>query len=88
MNPYLRAAKKNPELRQNAKEKLSERPEHANKPEQVKTKPVPTSIQVPEPEIQVVDVKVVRRAKDEKGRFKGDDLSTPKTNEAWVETET
>jgi hypothetical protein len=35
--------------------------------------------------IEVIDVAVIERARDELGQFIGDDPSTPDVNEAWVE---
>jgi hypothetical protein len=37
--------------------------------------------------IEVIDVAVIERARDELGQFIGDDPSTPDVNEAWVEVE-
>ena len=35
--------------------------------------------------IEVIDVAVIERARDELGQFIGDDPSTPDVNEAWTE---
>jgi hypothetical protein len=85
-NPYLRAAQKFPALRQQAAERLSKRPDHAGRPiipEVVVDRPQPPAAPGRQPE-PAQDAVVVRRAKDERGRFKADDPTTPE-DEAWEE---
>jgi hypothetical protein len=85
MNPYIRAAQKFPALRQQAAERLSKRPGQGCPiiPEVVEDRPQPPAAPGRQPEL-AQDAVVVRRAKDERGRFKADDPATPE-NEAWEE---
>jgi hypothetical protein len=81
-NPYIRAAAKHPHIRQQAQERLSKRPDHAGRPEWVDDRPgKPTT---PPSSPANIDVAVIERARDERGRFVADDPTTPE-NEAWVE---
>ena len=41
----------------------------------------------PLPEIEVVDVAMIKRARDAQGQFIADDPATPDADEAWVEVE-
>lgn len=83
MNPYIRAAQKFPALRQQAQERLSKRPGHGRPiiPEAVEDRPGKPAA----PGRQSEPV-VVRRAKDERGRFRADDPATLK-DEAWEEVQ-
>jgi hypothetical protein len=70
-NPYLRAAAR---LRHEAEQKLLQRQLEESGAEVIDVDA-----------IEVIDVAVIERARDELGQFIGDDPSTPDVNEAWVE---
>jgi hypothetical protein len=83
MNPYIRASQKFAALRQQAAERLGERPDHAARPiipEVVDDRP-----QRPAAPAPATDATVVRRARNERGQFIADDPTTPLDNEAWEE---
>ena len=68
MNPYVRAAKKHPQLSQQAREQLSRRPEHTPKPD----KPSGT------------EKVIRRARDPQTGQFLPDNPETPNVDEAWV----
>jgi hypothetical protein len=80
MNPYLRAAQKREELRLAAAAALAK----INDPE---PEPEPQPEPEPEPTVEVVDVAVIKRARDAQGQFIPDDPATADVDEAWVEVE-
>lgn len=82
-NPYIRAAAKYPHIREQALERLSNRPDRAGRPEWVDDKPGKPSTPPGRPE--TIDGQTIERARDEQGQFVGDDPTTPDVNEAWVE---
>jgi hypothetical protein len=79
-NPYIRAAAKHPHIREQAQERFSKRP---GRPEWVDDKPGKPSTPPGRPE--TIDVAVIERARNEDGRFKADNPTTPDVDEAWVE---
>jgi hypothetical protein len=81
-NPYIRAAAKHPHIRQQAQERLGNRPDHAGRPEWVDDKPGKLP-QTPPGKPDTIDVQIIERARDELGRFIPDDPTTPDVNEAW-----
>lgn len=81
-SPYLRAAAKYAHIREQAQERLSQRPDHAGRPEWVDDKPGKPAKPPGKPD--TIDVAVIERARNEDGTFKPDDPTTPE-NEAWVE---
>jgi hypothetical protein len=76
-NPYLRAAQRHAHIRQQALERLNQRParyEWIAEDERPATPPSSPA---------TIDVAVIKRARDERGQFIPDDPSTPDINEAW-----
>jgi hypothetical protein len=80
-NPYIRAAQRHAHIRQQALERLNHRPDHAGRPEWIVEDERPAT---PPGKPDTIDVAVIERARDERGRFVADDPTTPE-NEAWVE---
>jgi hypothetical protein len=84
MNPYIRAASKHAHIREQIAERASKRPEWAGKPqilEQIRERLEHRHSAPSKP--ATIDVEVIRRARDELGRFAPDLPETPEINEAW-----
>lgn len=79
-NPYIRAAQRHAHIRQQALERLNQRPVRH---EWVDDQPGKPSTPPGRPE--TIDVAVIERARNEDGTFKADDPTTPAVDEAWVE---
>ena len=80
-NPYLRAAQRHDHIRQQALERLDQRPvRHEWIDDDERTAAPPSHP-------DTIDVAMIKRARDNQGRFIADDPSTPDVNEAWVEVE-
>ena len=80
-NPYLRAAQRHAHIRQQALERLNQRPvRHEWVDDNPRARPP-----APPGRPETIDVAVIERARDEHGKFRADDPTTPAIDEAWVE---
>ena len=83
-NPYIRAAQRHAHIRQQALERLNQRPVRHEWIDDDNPRARPPA---PPGRPETIDVAVIERARNDDGTFKADDASTPSVNEAWVEVE-